>query len=289
VVVQTPKGHVLSGTLTIPLNTKGKVPAVVTITGSGQQDRDEYISLVPGFRLFRQVADTLGRRGIAVLRMDDRAINGSGGDVQTATSADFADDIRAGIAFLRARADIDGARIALVGHSEGGMIAPMVASTDRALKGIVLMAGPAYTGQRIIDFQLKNGVMGAPAIPADKKDSALKAVKAEFEAASGKAPWMQYFLTYDPIPTAKKVRTPVFIMQGATDQQVTPDQVPVLAQAFKDGGNADVTTKVFAERNHLFLHDPVGFPGGYVKLTNGRIDGEVMGALAEWLVARLKP
>ncbi|MHB1311715.1 MAG: alpha/beta hydrolase family protein, partial [Gemmatimonadaceae bacterium] len=72
--VKTPKGHVLTGTLTIPSGAKGKVPAVVTITGSGQEDRDEYISLVPGYRIFRQVADTLGRRGIAVLRMDDRAI-----------------------------------------------------------------------------------------------------------------------------------------------------------------------------------------------------------------------
>jgi dienelactone hydrolase len=289
VTVKTPMGHVLTGTLTIPLNAKGKVPAVVTITGSGQEDRDEYISLVPGYRVFRQVADTLGRRGIAVLRMDDRAINGSGGDVNKATSADFADDIRAGVAFLRARSEIDGARVALVGHSEGGMIAPLVASSDPKIAAIVLMAGPAYTGQRIIDFQLKNGVMGAASIPAASKDSALKAVTAQFDSTSGKVPWMKYFLAYDPVPTAKKVRQPVFIMQGATDQQVTPDQAPVLEQAFKAGGNRDVTMRVFKDRNHLFLQDPSGFPGGYVKLTNGRIDGEVMGALAEWLVVRLRP
>ena len=289
VTVTTPMGHVLTGTLTMPLNAKGKVPAVVTITGSGQQDRDEYIALVSGYRLFRQVADTLGRRGIAVLRMDDRAINGSGGDVNKATSADFADDIRAGVAYLRTRNEIDGARIALVGHSEGGMIAPLVASTDAKLKAIVLMAGPAYTGQRIIDFQLKNGIMGAESIPAASKDSALKATIAQFDSTSGKLPWMKYFLSYDPVVTAKTLRTPVFIMQGGTDQQVTADQAPVLEQAFKGGGNKDVTMRVFKDRNHLFLQDPSGFPGGYVKLTNGTIDGEVMGALAEWLVVRLKP
>ncbi len=289
VTVKSPSGHVLTGTLTVPLHAKGKVPAVVTITGSGQQDRDEYISLVPGYRLFRQVADTLGRRGIAVLRLDDRAINGSGGDVMNATSADFADDIRAGIAFLRARGDIDRARIGLVGHSEGGMIAPLVASTDATLAGIVLMAGPAYTGQRIIDFQLKNGVNGAESIPAAKKDSALKAVTAEFDSTSGKLAWMKYFLRYDPVPTAKKVKVPVLILQGATDQQVTPDQAPVLEQAFKAGGNTHVTLKVFKDRNHLFLLDPSGFPGGYTKLTSGKIDGEVMGTLADWLVATLKP
>ena len=289
VTVKTPAGHVLTGTLTLPKGAKGRVPAVVTITGSGQEDRDEYISLVPGYRIFRQVADTLGRRGIAVLRMDDRAINGSGGDVQRATSADFADDIRAGVAFLRSRADIDGARIALLGHSEGGMIAPLIASTDPKLAGIVLMAGPAYTGRRIIEFQLKNGVMGADQIAAASKDSALKAVRAEFDSTSGKLPWMKYFLDYDPVPTARKVKVPVLILQGATDQQVTPDQAPVLEQAFKAGGNRDVTLKVFKDRNHLFLMDPSGFPGGYVKLTNGHIDGEVMGTLADWLMARLKP
>jgi len=291
VTVKTPAGHVLTGTLTLPKNANKKVPAVVTITGSGQQDRDEYIPLVPGYRIFRQVADTLGRRGIAVLRLDDRAINGSGGDVQKATSADFADDIRAGIAYLRARSEIDGARIALAGHSEGGMIAPLVASTDAKLAGIVLMAGPAYTGRRIIDFQLKNSVMGNGTISASdaEKSKTLASLAANFDSTSAKVPWMAYFLGYDPVPTAKRVKTPVLILQGATDQQVTPDQAPLLEQAFKSGGNKDVTMKVFKDRNHLFLMDPSGFPGGYVKLTNGRIDGEVMGTLADWLVARLKP
>ena len=289
VTVKTPMGHVLTGTLTLPLNAKGKVPAVVTITGSGQEDRDEYISLVPGYRIFRQVADTLARRGIAVLRMDDRAINGSGGDVQQATSADFADDIRAGVAYLRGRSEIDGARIALVGHSEGGMIAPLVASTDPKIKAIVLMAGPAYTGRRIIDFQLRNSVMGNGTISASdaERSTTLASLIAQFDATTAKIPWMAYFLTYDPVSTAKKVKQPVFIMQGATDQQVTPDQAPVLEQAFKAGGNKDVTMKIFKDHNHLFLLDPSGFPGGYVKLTNGKIDGDVMGSLADWLVVRL--
>jgi len=291
VTVKTPMGHVLTGTLTLPNGAKGKVPAVVTITGSGQQDRDEYISLVPGYRIFRQVADTLGRRGIAVLRLDDRAINGSGGDVTKATSEDFANDIRAGVAFLRARPDIDGARIALVGHSEGGIIAPMVASTDPKLAGIVLMAGTAYVGRRVIDFQLRNTVMGDGAISASdaEKSKSLATLKEQFDSTSGKLPWMKFFLTYDPSATAQKVKVPVLIMQGATDQQVTPEQAPLLEQAFKRGGNKDVTLKVFKDRNHLFLQDPSGFPGGYVKLKDGRVDNEVMGTLADWLVAHLTP
>ncbi len=285
VTVKTPMGHVLSGTLTMPKGATGKVGAVVTITGSGQEDRDENISLVPNYRIFRQVADTLGRRGVAVLRMDDRGINGSGGDLVKATSADFADDIRAGIAYLRTRPEIDGGRIGLIGHSEGGMIGPMVAASDPKVKAVVLMAGPAYTGQKIIDFQLRNLVENNTEIPADKKDSILAAAKVPFGKEANA--WTKYFLTYDPIATLKKVKQPVLIMQGGTDQQITPEQAPIIERTLKGAGNNDVTLKLFPERNHLFLKDPIGFPSDYVKLKNGKIDAEVMGALAEWVVAKL--
>ncbi len=287
VTVTTPAGHVLTGTLTIPKNANGRVPAVVTITGSGQQDRDEFIPLVPGFRIFRQVADTLGRRGIAALRMDDRGIGGSGGDVN-GTSADFADDIRAGVAFLHARAEIDPARIALIGHSEGGMIAPMVAATDPRLAAIVLMAGPAQSGRTIIDFQLRNGVMNDTTIPAAAKDSAFAAHLVQFDSTAARAPWMRYFLAHDPLPTIRRVQQPVLILQGGTDQQVTPEQAHALDAALRAAGNPRVRTVVFTDRNHLFLHDPSGFPGGYAMLTNGRVDGEVMGTLADWLATTLQ-
>jgi dienelactone hydrolase len=289
VTVQTKAGHVLTGTLTLPKNAKGKVPVVVTITGSGLQDRDEYISLVSGYRPFRQVADTLGRRGIAVLRLDDRGINGSGGDVSKATTVDFADDIRAGVAFARSRPELDGARVALLGHSEGGVIAPMVAATDPRIAAIVLMAGTAYTGNKIIEFQLRNEVMGDSAIPAAKKDSALKAQHAEYDSTAAKLPWMQYFLTYDPLPALRKVKAPVLILQGATDQQVTPDQAPVLESTLKASGNKNVTMIVFAAHDHLFLVDSVGFPGNYGKLPSGKIGPEVMGVIADWLVKELRP
>ncbi len=288
VSVPTRAGHSLSGTLTIPRGAAGRVPAVVTITGSGQQDRDESISIVAGYRPFRQLADTLGRRGIAVLRLDDRGINGSGGDVANATSADFADDIRAAVTFLRARADIDGARIALYGHSEGGMIAPMVAATDSKLSGIVLAAGPAYTGRKILDFQLRNLVMGNSAIPAASKDSAVKASFAQWDSTAGKAPWMKFFLDYDPLATLRRVKVPVLIVQGGTDPQVTPEQAAIIERTLRESGNREVTTRVFADRNHLFLDDPIGFPGDYGKLRNPRIGADVMGPVVEWLATTLR-
>lgn len=288
VTVSTRAGHSLSGTLTVPRGVVGRVPAVVTITGSGQQDRDEAISIVPGYRPFRQLADTLGRRGIAVLRLDDRGINGSGGDVASATSADFADDIRAAVAFLRARSEIDGERIALYGHSEGGLIAPMVAATDSKLAGIVLAAGPAYTGRKILDFQLRNLVNGNSAIPAASKDSAVKASFAQWDSTAGKSPWTKFFLDYDPIATLRRVKVPVLIAQGGTDQQVTPEQAQIIERTLRESGNRQVTTKVFADRNHLFLDDPVGFPGDYTKLKNPRIGADVMGPIVEWIATTLR-
>lgn len=287
VTVRTPAGHVLTGTLTRPTGTTAPVPAVVTITGSGAQDRDEYIAVAGGWRIFRQVADTLGRRGIAVLRLDDRGVGGSGGDVN-GTSADFADDIRAGIAFLRSRPDIDPARIGLVGHSEGGLIAPMVARTDARLAAVVLMAGPAYTGRRIIDYQIRNGVMGDSSVRTAAKDSAVAANKAMFDSTSAKLAWMKYFLDYDPIPTARAVKQPVLILQGATDQQVRAEEASLLERALAAGGNRRVTVNVMPGRNHLFLRDPVGHPSGYARLTDPKVDGEVLGALADWLALTLR-
>lgn len=290
VTVRTPAGHVLTGTLTRPSGATGgssRVPAVVTITGSGAQDRDEYIPIAGGWRLFRQVADTLGRRGIAVLRLDDRGVGGSGGDVN-GTSADFADDIRAAIAYLRTRADIDPARIALIGHSEGGLIAPMVARTDASLAAVVLMAGPAFTGRQIIDYQIRNGVMGDTSIRANVKDSTIAANRATFDSTAAHQSWMRFFLTYDPIPTARAVKQPVLIMQGETDQQVRAEEAALLERALAGGGNRRVTTRVFTERNHLFLRDASGHPSGYAKLTEPKVDGEVLGALADWLVATLR-
>ena len=144
VTVRTAAGVKLTGTLTLPtMRPSGRVPAIVTITGSGPEDRDEASVTLGDYRPFRELADTLGRRGIAVLRLDDRGVNGSDLGLQSVTSADFADDIRAGVAYLRTRGEIDPARIGLVGHSEGGIIAPVVAESDPRLAGIV------HGGQRV--------------------------------------------------------------------------------------------------------------------------------------------
>ena len=139
-------GNELAGTLTLP-RTAGPHPAVVLVSGSGAQDRNE---TVMGHRPFLVLSDYLTRNGIAVLRFDDRGVGGSTGDFATATSEDFATDVIAGIDYLVGRDDIAHDRIGVIGHSEGGLIAPMVAVQSDNVAFIVLMAGPAVTGEEII-------------------------------------------------------------------------------------------------------------------------------------------
>jgi dienelactone hydrolase len=286
VIIPTPMGHTLAGTLTVPKG-KGPFPAIVTITGSGAQDRDEEISLVKGYRPFRQIADSLGREGIAVLRMDDRGFGGSGGPLATSTSRDFADDIKAGLAWLRTRPEIDGKRLGLVGHSEGGLIAPIVASEDPTLKGIVLLAGPSQTGREILEFQNRYAIEHNAQIRPEARDSAYKAALAGIDSITKSSPWLKFFAEHDPRAMAAKVKVPVLVLQGATDQQVTAVQAEDLGKAFRSGGNKDVTVTVFPDANHLFIQDPSGNPSGYSALKDNRIRDDVMQSLVGWLKSRL--
>lgn len=286
VTFRGPGSVMLGGTLTMPKGERGAAPAVVTITGSGQQDRDEFIPVAGGYRLFRQVADTLSRRGIAVLRLDDRMVGLSSGPL--GTSADYADDIRAALTWLRARPGIDPNRIGLVGHSEGGMIAPMVAASDSLLRGIVLLAGTAETGETILRYQQKEAIDNDTSIAIASRDSLYRVAALATDSAAKVNPWLSFFLHHDPIPVAKRVSgTPVLILQGANDHQVTPEQAKALEAAFLSAGNKDVTVRLFAGLNHLFLPDPSGLPSGYARLTNNQVSPEVLGALADWLSGHL--
>jgi pimeloyl-ACP methyl ester carboxylesterase len=139
-------GLVIAGTLTLP-QSAGPHPAIVLITGSGAQNRDEEVF---GFKVFGVLADKLTRAGFAVLRCDDRGVGGSTGSVPESTSADFAGDVMTEVKFLAARPEIDRTRIGLLGHSEGGMIAPLVATRSGDIAFIVLLSGPALTGEKIM-------------------------------------------------------------------------------------------------------------------------------------------
>ncbi|KPK76261.1 MAG: hypothetical protein AMJ79_07340 [Phycisphaerae bacterium SM23_30] len=150
VVYENSKAKIkLAGTLTLPKQ-EGSFPAALLITGSGAQDRNE---TVMGHRPFLVLADYLTRRGIAVLRVDDRGVGGSTGDISKATSEDFAQDVLAGIEYLKSRKEINPGQIGLIGHSEGGIIAPMAAVKSSDVAFIVLMAGTGLTGEEILYLQ----------------------------------------------------------------------------------------------------------------------------------------
>jgi uncharacterized protein len=144
------KGVKIAGTLTIPEG-DGPFPVALLITGSGAQDRDESIL---GHKPFLVLADDLTRRGIAVLRVDDRGVGGSTGNPLSATTLDFAEDVLGGIDYLKSRPRIDPKQIGLIGHSEGGLIAPIVAAESNDVAYIVLMAGPGLPGDQILAAQL---------------------------------------------------------------------------------------------------------------------------------------
>lgn len=249
----------LAGTLTFPRG-GGRFPAVLLITGSGSQDRDETIS---GHRPFLVLADHLTRNGFAVLRVDDRGIGGSGGNPMTATTQDYARDVEAGLAYLKTRKEIDPKQIGLIGHSEGAIIAPMVASRSKDVAFIVMLAGTGQTGKDVILTQLgliqrasgvnEEGVKKAVAFQdkllsiiisepdnkragekigamlAQEKSGLSEAEAKEFARAEADikaqtaallSPWYRSFISYDPRPALEKVKVPVLALNGESDLQV---------------------------------------------------------------------
>jgi hypothetical protein len=290
VEIPTPMGHVLAGTLTLPFGSGPgrRVPAVITSTGSGPHERDEAIPGVSGYRPFRQLADTLSRHGIAVLRMDDRGHGASGGRWAGATTADFADDIRAGLAWLRRHPAIDAARLGVIGHSEGGIVAPMVAAGDSTLRAIVLLAAPARLGRRVIQFQQRQAIDGMTGVSAGQRDSIFMAAQVSLDSLARLDPWMRYYLDLDPLTHPPSIRKPaVLIVQGATDRQVTADQAAEWEAAFKAAGNPNVTVRTFPEANHLLIQDPDGHPAGYARLPHRAVRADILGAVLDWLRGRL--
>jgi hypothetical protein len=288
VLVTAPGGVHLAGTLTVPrARPHGRVPAVVTITGSGAEDRDEGSVALHGYRLFGELADTLGRRGIAELRLDDRGVGGSDAGPPGATLADEASDIRAAIAFLRARPEIDGARIAIVGHSEGGIVGPMVADDDSLLRALVIMAGPAEPVRALLRFQQEFVVDSVAHLTGAARAAALAQYTRNTDSLARMSPGFANEIALDPATYLRGVRQPVLIVQGEKDYQVPMAQAQEAAALLRAAGNRDVTVKLFPATNHLFVPDEnAGF--NYGKLTSMRVRPEVLGTIADWLSSRMK-
>ena len=298
--VPTKEGYRLAGTLTIPSDVPSPYPAVVLITGSHPQDRDMVGSRtepVNKYRPFRQIADALSRRGIAVLRMDDRGYGCSeGGDINEATIPERADDIKAGLDYLKDRKEIDGRRIGLLGISEGANIGPIIAAADPSIRALVIMAGSATSGREILEWQVRYDTALIEGITDEERGRILaqRMMDVEKWIAEGKAKrWRKSFVEYNPLPTARDVLCPVLILHGDRDANVPVEHAHLLAGAMRAGGNADVTVRILPNHNHLFLEDTDGrfTDKRYWKLLHhtNRLSEGFLKIVADWVSSRLKP
>lgn len=299
----------LAGTLTVPQG-EGPFPAAILITGSGPQDRDETILDHKAFAVW---ADALTRRGVAVLRYDDRGVGASTGNFGTATSADFATDVRAALDWLGQQSGIDRERIGLIGHSEGGTIAPLVAQHGGDVAWIVTLAGPTVSGGAIIEEQAHLIRVAAGATPeqdaalgalqarlmravADNADdpaavsSAVSAILVEAgqtpaQAASAGAqmssPWYRWSVAHDPAASLRAVDVPMLALYGGKDLQVSPDQnVPPLRTH-----KPDAEIVVLPNLNHLLQPAESGLMQEYGTIET-TLDPEAISTVVEWVVAR---
>jgi hypothetical protein len=312
----------LAGTLTRPKG-KGPFPAVLLITGSGPQDRDE---TVMGHRPFLVLADHLTRRGLAVLRVDDRGVGKSTGNPMTATTRDFAGDALAGVQFLKRRKEIDPNRIGLIGHSEGGVIAPMVAAESRDVAFIVLIAGTGLPGdqialQQVVDMNRAAGVsaelaerkraLTEQAIGIIRTESDLKKAEQKIRALDfastftnqvsaeqleasvamtvqmALTPWQRFFLSYDPRPMLRKVTCPVLALNGEKDTHVPAGpNLAAIAQALREGGNADAQTLALPGLNHLLQRCETGALDEYAEIEE-TMNPDALKAIGDWITQRV--
>jgi pimeloyl-ACP methyl ester carboxylesterase len=308
-------GVSLAGTLTLPKGA-GPFPAALLIAGSGPHDRDEALA---SHRPFLVLADHLTRKGIAVLRYDKRGIGKSTGSVDKATTLDLAADAQAAIAYLKTRKEIDPAKIALVGHSEGAMIAPLLASQSKDVAWVVLLAAPATIGEDTLlhqseligraggltDEQLEASLdfdhTAYDLVRAEKDSAALNEKLNGLVKGSGldaamppavlepqlrmmESPWFRFFLDYDPLPNLKALQVPVLALYGQKDPQVpVKPNLALLKQALQDGGNKDADVRELPELNHLFQHAYSGTPTEYAAIEE-TFSPEALQIISGWLL-----
>ena len=282
VSIRAPQGHVLAGTLTIPAQ-KGGVPGAVLITGLSPHERNNGNS---PWMPFRDIADALTRAGIAVLRVDDRGIGKSTGDKASFTISDKVDDVRTEVAWLRKQAGIDPKRVMLVGYSEGGLIAPMIAAKDPSIAAVTTLAGPGVPGMEVAKYQVEQPILRDPAIP--ESDRAKEFTKQLADALKDLTPHESSFLKTDPMEYDGQVRCPVLIIQGGTDATVPVRSAERIAFSMRSGGNSDVTLRIFPGVSHSLLPDPDGVPSGWGGLPAFLTAPDVLDAVTRWSVAKLR-
>lgn len=293
----------IAGEITKPAQAAGRLPAVLFVSGSGTQDRDGISS---GIELgTREILDRLTRDGLLVLRVDDRGAGESSPAPADQSFLDLVGDARACLEFLRARADVDPQRIAVIGHSEGGETAPLLALESPPLAAIALMAAPGRSLLEVVRDQNrlaleKAGVRGAELEQQlANATELLKRLSSDAPVAPEELPeeqrgllanraWLRTHAAHDPIATLEKVRCPVLVLQGELDFQVSLERdARALEDALARAGNPDHELAVFAGLDHLFKR----VPGAQSELSDyflqRPVAPEFLDKLSSWLCARL--
>jgi len=311
----------IAGTLTVPAG-DGPHPAVLLISGSGLQDRDNTMS---GHKSFLVIADHLSRKGIAVLRVDDRSVGGSTGDPSQETIESIATDVEAGLTFLKGQKSIDPKRIGLIGHSVGGMVAPMVAARSPDVAFVVSLNGPAVSGAELIPVQVRallesqgapEDVVAdivaaqtklAPLLAADAPDSELRpAVDQLVEAAGRSLPkdanpklreamlmqiekqalgrWQRSFARVDPGAYLSRVTVPILALYSEKDV-VVPAAMNFdrAKQALARAHNQLARVELLPGLNHLLQKAETGAVDEYVMLTE-TVDPAALDLMTQWLL-----
>ncbi len=314
----------LAGTLTLP-SEEGIFPAVVLVSGSGPQNRDEELL---GHKPFLVIADFLTKKGIAVLRYDDRGVGKSKGNFNIATTYNFANDAEAAFDFLKKSNNIDTNNIGIIGHSEGGMVAPIVASRNNSVKFIVLLAGPGVSGEEILLLQQKliskaegadesyinnisklnkkiygvlkkekDNTIAARKIRkiydkfienADNEQKILIAGEKEVMIQQITTDWFRNFLIFEPSVYLTKTKCAVLALNGEKDLQVPADiNLSAIDKHLKKAGNKNYVIKKYPNLNHLFQNTKTGALSEYGKIEE-TFSPTVLEDIALWIHSVVK-
>lgn len=272
-----------------------RLPAVILVAGSGPVDRDEVVAGIP---VFGQLASALADAGFLVVRYDKRGVGQSGGRAESATLPDFADDVLAVVQYLRKRKDVDGKRIHVVGHSEGGWVGLLAASRSKHIARLVLAGTPAVPGHELVLEQQRYLLekMKTDSVELEAKVALQKRINSAVMFGTSwegvgmavrrqaDTPWFRSFLRFEPAAVMPKVRQPLLVVQGALDRQVAAhhaDKLAALARARKKAPLTEATT--LPGVNHLFVPATTGDVDEYASLAGQGISPEWPKLIAGWL------
>jgi hypothetical protein len=281
--------------------------------GSGALDRDES---APGFPLnfFKEVAHKLAQEGIAGFRYDKRGVGESEGDLSKAGMRDLVNDARAALRLLKSREEIDPQRVFVLGHSEGGILAPLLAS-EGGVAGLILVAAPAQPLDRVLLEQARR-IPEAMGVPPEGVEAQVRRTRQfiefvrETEGGEALSPeelrerfpwlteemletykslslkWFREHFRHNPLRAVRFVRAPVLILHGEKDLQVAPYHAERLAEALHKAGNPDVTVRVLPDLNHLLRRHPEAPSVAYRHLDEP-VDERVLRLITDWVKERL--